>query len=52
MRYIQPKIVRTDEAVSSIQHFSGYPDDQKPIVNELDAAGTVFTDAAAYEADE
>jgi len=51
MRYIQPQILRADNAARAIQHLSA-PDNKKPIVDTLDNAGTVFTDMAAYEADE
>jgi hypothetical protein len=51
MCYSKPQILRTDEAVHSIQSVS-LPDSQKPMWTVLDNAGTVFTTANAYEADE
>ena len=51
MRYIQPQILRADNAVRTIQHVA-FPDSQKPVGSILDNARTKLTDAAAYEADE
>jgi hypothetical protein len=53
MRYSQPKILRTDDAVLAIQHV-GVADNDKPIGDYLDTAVSPArnTDISAYEADE
>jgi hypothetical protein len=52
MRYIQPQILRTENAALAIQSVSGVPDSQKPLGQILDIAGTKHTTKGAYEADE
>jgi len=51
MRYIQPQILRAENAARAIQHIH-LPDTRKPLGDILDYCGTKFTDPAAYEADE
>jgi hypothetical protein len=51
MRYIQPTILRTDNAARAIQSVSN-PDNLKPSGDTMDNAQTKFTTPNAYEADE
>jgi hypothetical protein len=52
MRYIQPQILRTENAALAIQSLSGVPDNAKPVGQILDFARTKNTTMNAYEADE
>jgi hypothetical protein len=52
MRYTEPKIIRTENAVSLIQHVGDVNDSTKPLEDILDNNQTKQTSPSAYEADE